>query len=238
MTTNTPFSYAIRRSARATKIRIIVTVNKVEVVAPIKVAEKHIHQFVIAEQQWIITALNKITERQPRTLQPVLYGEGSTIVYQGESYLLTLKSSALKRIKIVFTHEFIAFMPDTLLAINHSDAIKIALLNWMKKQLQREVVHWVKQHAPKHQLVPRTINIRNQKSRWGSCGIHNDIQINALLIMAPPNVLEYVVVHELCHIQIRNHSPQFWALVADHLPDYKTPHRWLKQHGNRLMQSF
>jgi predicted metal-dependent hydrolase len=52
---------------------------------------------------------------------------------------------------------------------------------------------------------------------------HNDIQINALLIIAPPAVLEYVVVHELCHIQIRNHSPQFWALVADHLPDYKTP---------------
>jgi predicted metal-dependent hydrolase len=67
---------------------------------------------------------------------------------------------------------------------------------------------------------------------------HNDIQINALLIIAPPAVLEYVVVHELCHIQIRNHSPQFWVLVADHLPDYKTPHRWLKQHGSRLMQGF
>ena len=86
--------------------------------------------------------------------------------------------------------------------------------------------------------VPRTLNIKNQKSRWGSCGIHNDIQINALLIIAPPAVLEYVVVHELCHIQICNHSPQFWALVADHLPDYKTPHHWLKQHGNRLMQGF
>jgi predicted metal-dependent hydrolase len=51
-------------------------------------------------------------------------------------------------------------------------------------------------------------------------------------------VLEYVVVDELCHIQIRNHSPQFWALVAEHLPDYKTPHHWLKQHGSRLMRGF
>ena len=108
----------------------------------------------------------------------------------------------------------------------------------MKKQLLLEVTQRVKQHTAKHQLVPRTLNIKNQKSRWGSCGIHNDIQINALLIIAPPAVLEYVVVHELCHIQIRNHSPQFWALVADHLPDYKTPHHWLKKHGNRLMQGF
>jgi predicted metal-dependent hydrolase len=58
--------------------------------------------------------------------------------------------------------------------------------------------------------VPDTLN---QKSRWGSCGIHNDIQMNALLIIAPPAVFEYVVVHELCHIQIRNHSPQFWATI-------------------------
>ncbi|MDP3007760.1 MAG: SprT family zinc-dependent metalloprotease [Methylococcales bacterium] len=235
MTTTMPFSYAIRRSARATKVRIIVSVNKVEVVAPVKVAEKHIHQFVIAQQAWIIASLTKIAERHQPHPEPVVYGEGSMIVYQGESYPLTLKPSSLKRVKIEFTNGFIAHIPDTL-TTQHSEAIKPALLNWMKKRLLHEATHWVKQHAAKHQLIPRTINIRKQKSRWGSCGIHNDIQINALLIMAPPAVLEYVVVHELCHIKIRNHSPHFWALVAEHLPDYKIPHRWLKQHGSRLMQ--
>lgn len=236
MTSKLPFIYTIRRSLRATKVRIIVRASQVEVVAPMKVAEKQLHQFVTAQQQWIVSALTKSAEQQPVT--PVFYGEGTIIVYQGESYLLTLKPSTLKRVKIEFTHTFIAFIPDTLMASNHSEAIKIALMNWMKKQLLREVAHWVKQHAHKHQLFPRTINIRDQKSRWGSCGIHNDMQINALLMMAPPAVLEYVVVHELCHIQIRNHSPQFWALVAEHLPDYKNPHRWLKQHGSRLMQGF
>jgi predicted metal-dependent hydrolase len=124
------------------------------------------------------------------------------------------------------------------MTINHSEAIKLALIDWMKKQLLRQVTHWVKFHAHKHQLFPRAINIKDLKSRWGSCGINNDIQINTLLIIAPPSVLEYVVVHELCHIQIRNHSPQFWELVAEHLPDYQQPHHWLKQHGNRLMQGF
>ncbi len=237
MTSKLPFIYTIRRSLRATKVRIIVRASQVEVVAPVKVAEKQIHQFVSAQQQWIVSALTKAAEQQ-QPVTPVFYGEGTTIIYLGESYLLTLKSSTLKRVKIEFTHTFIAFIPDTLIVTNHSEAIKIALMNWMKKQLLREVAHWVKQHAHKHQLFPRTINIRNQKSRWGSCGIHNDMQINMLLIMAPPAVLEYVVVHELCHIQVRNHSPQFWALVAEHLPDYKNPHRWLKQHGGRLMQGF
>jgi predicted metal-dependent hydrolase len=54
--------------------------------------------------------------------------------------------------------------------------------------------------------------------------------------MAPPPVLEYVVVHELCHIKERNHSAKFWALVAEHLPDYKHRQLWLKQHGSQLMQ--
>lgn len=238
MTIKHPFNYAIRRSSRATKVRIVVTVDKVEVVAPVKTAEKQIHQFVATQQQWIIVALSKVAERQSQNLAPVCYGEGTTIIYLGESYSLTLQASELKRIKIEFTNVFIAFIPKNLIAGNHSEVIKLALINWMKKQLQLEVTYWVKQHADKHQLFPRTINIKSQKSRWGSCGIHNDIQINVLLIMAPREVLEYVVVHELCHIQVRNHSAQFWALVAEHLPNYKTPHRWLKQHGNRLMQGF
>lgn len=238
MTNKLSFTYTIRRSVRATKVRIIVTVNKIEVVAPVKTAEKQLHQFVVAQQQWIVSALAKVAERQLPPPSPVCYSEGSSIVYLGESYPLTLKPTALKRIKIAFSNEFIAFIPDTLIATNHSEAIKLALTHWMKKQLLLKVTQYVKQHAPKHQLMPRSINIRNQKSRWGSCGIHNDIQINALLIIAPPAVLEYVVVHELCHIQLRNHSPQFWALVADHLPDYKIPHHWLKQHGHRLMQGF
>ncbi|MDD5272957.1 MAG: M48 family metallopeptidase, partial [Methylovulum sp.] len=98
-----------------------------------------------------------------------------------------------------------------------------------------QVMQLTHQHGAKRQLLPRSVIIKTQKSRWGSCGIHNDININWLLIMAPPEVLEYVVVHELCHIQVRNHSAQFWALVAEHLPDYQSPRQWLKQQGGDLM---
>nr|WP_305906692.1 M48 family metallopeptidase [Methylomarinum sp. Ch1-1]MDP4519390.1 M48 family metallopeptidase [Methylomarinum sp. Ch1-1] len=105
----------------------------------------------------------------------------------------------------------------------------------MKEQARKEVTLYVEKHGQRHRLYPRSIRIKTQKSRWGSCGIHDDINMNWLLIIAPPAVMEYVVVHELCHIRHRNHSQDFWQLVEDHLPDYRRHRNWLKQHGHSLM---
>ena len=231
-----PFMYGIRRSQRATRIRIIVTTTKVEVVAPPQIAECKLHQFVSEKQQWVIAALAKLAHRQPETQRPVGYRENADITYQGTIYKLTITPSKLKRVKISFAGAFIAHVPQTLLATDYSDAIKAALTNWMKQEARRQVLQLVNHHADKKQLIPRSIIIKTQKSRWGSCGIHNDININWLLIMAPPEVLEYVVVHELCHLQVRNHSARFWNLVAEHLPEYQNQRHWLKQHGSYLMR--
>ncbi|MDO9047140.1 MAG: SprT family zinc-dependent metalloprotease [Methylobacter sp.] len=218
-------------------MRIIVTLGKVEVVAPPRAAEHKIHQFVQTKQQWIVQTLAKIeaNSQQHKKLAPAVYGHGAEIPYQGASYKLAVLPSKLKRIKIEFSREFIAHMPEALMIKNHSAEIKEALIRWMKKESKSQVEQVVRQHGERKQLFPQTIKIKTQKSRWGSCGIHNDININWLLIIAPPEVLEYVVVHELCHIKIRNHSAHFWALVAEHLPDYQSRRHWLKKHGSSLM---
>lgn len=218
-------------------MRIIVTLGKVEVVAPPKAAEHRIHQFVQAKQQWIIQTLAKIEAHSlhHKSLAPAVYGHGAEVPYRGASYKLAVTASKLKRIKIEFAEQFIAHVPEALMIEEHSAAIKDALIRWMKKQSKTQVEHWVKRHAETKQLFPQTIKIKTQKSRWGSCGIHNDININWLLIIAPPEILEYVVVHELCHIKIRNHSAHFWALVGEHLPDYQQRKQWLKKHGSSLM---
>lgn len=233
---NLPFSYSIRRSLRATRTRIIVTTSKIEVVAPPQIAERKLHQFVSEKQQWIISALAKIASQQPETELPVFYRENVGIMYQGKAYKLTITPSKLKRVKISFAGVFIAHVPQALLTTEYSDAIKAALTRWMKQQARIQVQQLVNHHADKKQLMPRSVIIKAQKSRWGSCGIHNDININWLLIMAPPEVLEYVVVHELCHIRVRDHSARFWDLVAEHLPNYQHQRHWLKQQGSRLMR--
>lgn len=79
------------------------------------------------------------------------------------------------------------------------------------------------------------ITIRNQKSRWGSCSSKGNLNFNCLLMLMPPEVLDYVVVHELCHRKEMNHSPQFWAEVRKVLPDYEKQKLWLKEHGNEIM---
>lgn len=79
------------------------------------------------------------------------------------------------------------------------------------------------------------ITIRRQKTRWGSCTKDGNLNFNCLLMMAPPEVLDYVVVHELCHRIEMNHSARFWAQVEKVLPDYKIPRRWLKEQGAVLM---
>lgn len=80
------------------------------------------------------------------------------------------------------------------------------------------------------------ITIRNQVSRWGSCSSKGSLSFNCLLMLTPPDVIDYVVVHELCHCKELNHSARFWDEVCRVLPDYKAPKKWLKDNGGALIQ--
>ncbi len=80
------------------------------------------------------------------------------------------------------------------------------------------------------------VTIRNQKSKWGSCSGKGNLNFNCLLVLCPPQALDYVVIHELCHLREMNHSPAFWALVERAMPDYQTWREWLKKEGARLIE--
>lgn len=234
---NSQKEYQIRRSTRAKRARIVVTADKVEVVAPLRMPEKQIQQFMQAKQAWIISAQNKVQRHVDKiaSFAPESYRQGALIPYQGKQYKLQLKTSEERQVKITFVQSFIAYVPATLEGAELSEQIRLALIDWMAQDAGRQAVKFMDQYSPLYQLSPRSITIKTQKSRWGSCGIHDDIHLNWLLILAPAKVLEYVVIHELCHIAQRNHSAAFWALVARHCPDYKQQRSWLKQHGASLM---
>jgi predicted metal-dependent hydrolase len=82
---------------------------------------------------------------------------------------------------------------------------------------------------------PARIRVAGQRTRWGSCAPTGTVSLNWRLALAPPAVLDYVVVHELCHLREANHGPRFWALVERHRPHYRSPRRWLRDHGHALL---
>lgn len=90
--------------------------------------------------------------------------------------------------------------------------------------------------APRVKVSYGRITIRNQRSRWGSCSGKGNLNFNCLLMLMPPEIIDYVVVHELCHRREMNHSADFWRLVEDVLPDYKRHRQWLKENGAAVMK--
>ncbi len=233
-----PIKYTIRRSQRAKNTRIVVSAEKIEVVSPSAVSEREIHAFVQLKQDWIISAVDKVKANQQsiKKSAPEHYTDGALVPYKGNNVEIKIRTSSFNALQIEFKqHSFIVYLPIHINESEKSEVIRLALINWMKQQVLKEVKEIIQRHTKTYQLYPRSITIKTQKSRWGSCGIHNDININWLLILAPIEVLEYVVVHELCHIKERNHSDKFWKLVEVHLSDYQQHRRWLKKNGRSLM---
>jgi hypothetical protein len=79
------------------------------------------------------------------------------------------------------------------------------------------------------------VTLRDPRSRWGSCGPDGRIMLSLRLVMAPPDVFRYVVIHELCHLRWRGHGPRFWSLVARRMPEFETHRAWLRKHGDTLL---
>ena len=106
----------------------------------------------------------------------------------------------------------------------------------LAKEALRVIPERVAYYAPKVGVTYRRITIRNQRSRWGSCSGKKNLNFNCLLILAPPEVLDSVVVHELCHLLEMNHSKKFYEQVLRVYPDYYRDHEWLKTHGEKLLR--
>jgi len=110
-----------------------------------------------------------------------------------------------------------------------------AVERWLRRAAREEITP--RAHAAAAALGVRVarVTIRDQRTRWGSASSSGALSFSWRLVLAPEDVLDYVVWHEVCHLRAMDHSPRFWALVAEHCPGYQEPRRWLRRHGATLV---
>ena len=202
--------------------------------------ESEVRAFVRQNRGWIDKTRSKMSERIGAMLRlaPESFDDGAEILFKGAHWPLSIENASTRKPTVRFTDRFIVSMPPSIAGRQREEAVRNALVDWLRGCALAEAQTLSMRHASRFGLFPRSLRIREQRTRWGSCGIRNDINLNWRLIFAPISTLEYVVVHELCHIRHRNHSADFWRLVEAHLPHYRRERQWLREQGGRLMGEF
>lgn len=156
----------------------------------------------------------------------------SNYFFLGKSYELRLTcEQSRKRCRILlYQNQMILYAP----ADSTYKELEESLVQWYRKQAKAVIEAKALYYAGQLGVTFQTIRIKDQKSRWGSCSSKRNLNFNWRIVMAPEEVLTYVVVHELCHLLHMNHSKDFWNCVKVIMPEYKIYRTWLKLHGVEL----
>jgi predicted metal-dependent hydrolase len=234
MHNNECFEYEVIKKKKK-NIGITVTPEgEVKVTAPLYVEEGYIHDIVYKKADWIISKLKLFRERS-KVIRDKEYGDGENISYLGQEYRLKVIEVAVEQGRIKFLQDrFEAWVNPDWDENKRFSIIRSVLTEWYRHEAFKIFKERTRYYADILKLYPNDIKIKEQKSIWGSCSSRNNINYNWKLIMAPLPVLDYIVVHELCHLKHRDHSKNFWNLVGLITPDYKEKRQWLRENGGRL----
>jgi len=227
---NLDIEYSVRRSDRARRARIQVTADGVEVVVPRRLPMHEVEPFIAEKQPWIERTLRRIREAELE--RPVAeLDDGGQVPYLGQTLLLRVKVEPGR------TRSHVARRGDVLVvkvAGGGPEAVADALEGWYRRRARLEVEPRLDAACARAGTGYSKLSIRSQRTRWASCSSSGAMSFNWRLLLAPEEVLDYVVEHEVCHLTVHDHSRRFWRLLAARVPDYREHERWLKRHGPSL----
>jgi predicted metal-dependent hydrolase len=238
--------YQVLRSHRKT-LSLQVKQGRVFVRAPYHLDEHFINSFIKKKNAWLKA---KITEQNETVDLCCNFTHGAKLFLLGELVTLNIvfdvdgeKVSPRERVflteksnaeKILIIKLPLRIEHKQLEASQLGVLVKNKIEYYFKQEAQRIILPKVAYYAKLTQLEPVSIKIRQYRARWGSCNSRGELSFNYLLMMLPVEVINYVIVHELCHLRYLNHSPYFWQLVAKHFPDYIAVKKWVKTHQSAL----
>jgi predicted metal-dependent hydrolase len=209
----------------------VVDADGVEVVVPRRMALRHVEPFVKQKQPWIERTLRKYQDAALDGPVRVDLRDGGEVPHLGEQLDLDV------RVEPGRTRPHVRRRGDVLtvkVARAGREAIKDALERWYRRQAHGRVAPRLDAAVARAGTSYARLTIRAQRTRWASCSSNGGMSFNWRLLLAPPEILDYVVEHEVAHLEILDHSPRFWRLVGQRCPDYKRHERWLRRNGPAL----
>jgi predicted metal-dependent hydrolase len=220
--------YRIRRSDRALYARILVDADGVEVVVPKRFPTRNVETFVQAKRPWIERTLRRIRESEAE-FPPARLTDGGAVPYLGERLRLTVSTQRGR----VRAH--VARRGDELrVALGPGTPLAGALEAWYRRRAREEIAPRLDAAVARVGRSYTTLQIRGQRTRWASCSTSGAMSFNWRLLLAPPEILDYVIEHEVAHLDVQDHSDRFWRLLASRCPEWREHERWLRRHGHAL----
>ena len=233
---NTDIPYEVRFSPQAARKRIVVTPAGVEVVAPVGTpldGTDGLLAFLHRKRRWLFDAVREIEEKH-RKLLTQRYASGAKLQYRGRWLMLDVQPGEVAQVEIACRSKFQVTVPSGLDGVERLEAIRTAFDVWLRERAGRDVLRFGRRHQAALGVEARGFRLSDAKARWGSLGRDGTVRVHWRLVQAPTAALEYVVAHEVAHLNERNHSPEFWATLARTLPDWAERkamlERWETEH--------
>lgn len=238
MIENRNIAWSVRFSPRRRTIQLrIAAANLVEIVAPAGTTVARLQQVLLEKKAWILRQLQHQDHTASCTTNAALT-HGATILYQGVPHSLLLLADGWGKAAVTRQHGAISIHLSELIGYDKDPVVQRVLKRWYGEQALIRLLERTRYWSSHIGVTPLRITLRDQKTRWGSCSSRGAISFNWRIIMAPPPVLDYLVIHELCHMLQPNHSPKYWQEVARWCPDYVEHRSWLRQNGGLLAKMF
>jgi predicted metal-dependent hydrolase len=224
----TTLEYRIKRSDRALHARILVDADGVQVVVPRHFPLRKVEPFVQEKRPWIERTLRRMRESESEFPPPRVQA-GGEIPYLGERLALNVRTEARRSRAHIARRGF-----ELRVALPPAGGLRKALEAWYRRQARTEVAVRLDAAVARAGRSYTTLQIRGQRTRWASCSTSGAMSFNWRLLLAPAEILDYVVEHEVAHLDIQDHSARFWRLLASRSPRWREHEAWLRRHGHAL----
>ncbi|ABN51778.1 MAG TPA: M48 family peptidase [Hungateiclostridium thermocellum] len=228
-------SYTLTRSRRKT-VGIRITENgEVKVAAPLNIPDRQLKDIILKKLPWILRKQEELRKICEESRLENKFADGETFLYLGKEYTLRIAKGVLPEGVNLEENYIVVAADETKVSVNGPQYIRNVLKNFYVNQFVDIAKTRMDFFSPKIGVCPRKLTVREQKTRWGSCSSKGNISLNWKLVMAPMEVIDYVIVHELCHMKEMNHSKNYWNIVKSIIPDFELRRKWLKDNGHRLL---